>query len=123
MTGAVRVSALAVLSLIVSAGTALFAVALFWGAGLVQALEASGLPDLVARDSVVYHPFVSWAAVLCGGGAQLLAVTLALWSRRRIRKSGGHLVGGGVAIVSIVLATVTLGLAPAAFACGAALAG
>lgn len=123
MTGPVRVSALAVLSLLLSAGTSLLAVLLFWGAGMVQAVEASSLSDLVARETVVYHPTVSWAAVLLGGGAQILALVLALWSRRRIRHSGGRLVGGGVAIVTIVIAAVTLALSPGAFACGAALAG
>lgn len=123
MTGPVRVSALAVVSLLLSAGTCLFTIGLFWAAGCVQSIEASGLPDLVSRDMVVYHPYVSWAAVLFGGGAQLLALVLALWARRRIRQSAGRLVGGGVAIVSIVLAALTVGLSPGAFACGAALAG
>ena len=123
MTGGVRVSALAVIALLLAAGTALLTVVMFWSAGCVQGLESSGLTELVARDATVYHPLFSWAAVSVGGGAQAVAFTLALWSRRRIRHSGGRLVGGGVAIVAIVLAAVTLAVAPTAFACGAALTG
>jgi NO-binding membrane sensor protein with MHYT domain len=117
-----RVSALATLSLLLSAGTALLALAMFAGAGCVQGVEASGIGNLVVRDSIVYHPFFSWAAVLFGGGAQALSLLLALWSRRRIRRSQGRLVGAGVAAAAMVLAIVTLAGAPTAFACGASLA-
>lgn len=120
--GAVRVSALAILSLFLSAGTALLVVGMFWGAGCVQGVEASGLTGLIDRDAPVYHTMFSWAAVLLGGGVQMLAVTLALWSRSRIRRSGGRLVGRGVALLSIALAAATLACAPVAFACGASLA-
>jgi hypothetical protein len=121
-TGApVRVSVLAVLALWLSAGTALLVVVMFWGAGCVAGIEASGLSDLIVRDAPVYHTVFSWAAVVLGGGAQTLAVILALWSRHHIRRSAGRLAGGGVAIFAIVLAVLTLAAAPVAFACGAAL--
>jgi hypothetical protein len=117
------VSALAVFALLLSAGTALLAVVMFWGAGCVQGAEASGIGNLIVRDAPLFHPFFAWAAVLFGGGAQLLALVTALWSRRRIRRSAGRLVGSGVASTAIVLALATLAVAPPAFACGSSLAG
>ena len=118
-----RVSALAVFAALVSSGTALLALAMFWGAGCVMGTEASGIGNLVVRDAPVFHPFFTWSAVLVGGGAQLVALVAALWSRRRIRKSGGRLVGSGVALTAIVLAIATIASAPTAFACGSSLAG
>lgn len=120
-----RTSLLAIFSLILAVLFLPIGTSAFFAAGCTRGCESGGAVYVRPGEEMPREmgPLATRAAVVATAAPEIFAILVARLAKRRIRKSGGRLVGGEVAAVATFVAVFSLLLFVPAFACGGRLVG